>query len=102
MLGSRLRAEGDTYKLEEESVFPECSDAPCKSQNEHHSAHHQEEPDGVEAAEVCDGGDVGQDSLGAENTQQGIGCGLVLHREKVPATVSYPLRGHTAAEEARD
>lgn len=66
--GFILRAECDTYKLEKESVFPQSSNAPCKSQNEHHSSHHKEEPDRVEAAEISDRGDIGQNSLGAERT----------------------------------
>lgn len=50
-------------KLEKESVFPQSSNAPCKSQNEHHSSHHKEEPDRVEAAEISDRGDIGQNSF---------------------------------------
>lgn len=62
-------AEGrvcNTYKLEKEGVFPQCSDAPCKPQNEHHSSHHEEKPDWVKATEVGDGRDIGQDTLGEE------------------------------------
>lgn len=92
------RVECDTYKLEEERVFPESSNAPCKSQNEHHSSHHKEEPDRVKAAEIGDGRDVGQNSLGAEkNTEQGGGAGLVLQHGKITAVASAPPPGETAA-----
>jgi hypothetical protein len=53
----------DTYKLEKESVFPQCSNAPCKSQNEHYSSHNEEEPHWVKATKISDGRDVGQNSL---------------------------------------
>lgn len=55
--------ENGTYKLEKESVFSQSSDAPSKSQDEHHSSHHEEEPNRVKAAEIGDGRDVGQNSL---------------------------------------
>lgn len=64
---SQLQEENDSQehrkKLEEESVFPQCSDAACKPQNEHHSAHHEEEPHRVKAAEVGDGRDIGQNTF---------------------------------------
>lgn len=55
--------EYGTYKLEKESVFSQSSNAPSKSQDEHHSSHHEEEPNRVKAAEIGDGRDVGQNSL---------------------------------------
>ena len=55
--------EYDTYKLEKESVFSQSSNAPSKSQDEHHSSHHEDESNGVKAAEIGDGRDVGQNSL---------------------------------------
>lgn len=52
-----------TYKFEQERVFSKCANASGKSKDEHHSAHHQEEPHGVKTPKVCDGRDVGEDAL---------------------------------------
>lgn len=52
-----------TYKFEQEGVFSQSSNATGKAQDEHHAAHHQEEPDWVKATQVCDGGDVREDAL---------------------------------------
>lgn len=70
-LGPRPPAERDTHELEKERVFPQRSNAPCESQNEHHSSHHEEEPNRVKAAEIGDGRDVGQNSLGTEKQTTG-------------------------------
>lgn len=59
-----------TYKFEQERVFSQCSDAASESEDEHHAAHHQEEPDWVEAAQVRDGGDVGENTL--EEQSEGL------------------------------
>ncbi|CAF93698.1 unnamed protein product, partial [Tetraodon nigroviridis] len=40
------------------------SDAAGEAQHEHHPPDHHEEPDGVQAAQVGDGRQVGQDALG--------------------------------------
>lgn len=56
-----------THKFEQEGVFSQRADATGKSKDEHHTAHHQEEPDRVETAQVCDGGDVGEDTLGEQS-----------------------------------
>lgn len=63
---------GNTYKFEEKGVFPKCSNAPSKPQNEHHASHHEEEPDGVKATEVSDGRDVGEDTLGEKEKTRGV------------------------------
>lgn len=55
-----------TYKLEQERVFTQRSDASCKAQDEHDPSDHHEEPDWVQTAQVCDGRDVGQDALSEE------------------------------------
>ena len=52
-----------TYKFEQEWVFSQCSDATSESEDEHHTANHQEEPDRVETPQVGDGGDIGEDAL---------------------------------------
>lgn len=52
-----------TYKLEQEGVFPQRSDAAGEAQDEHHPPDDHEEPDRVQAAQVRDGRDVGQDAL---------------------------------------
>lgn len=52
-----------TYKLEQERVLPQRADATGEAQDEHHAAHHQEEPHRVETAEIRDGRDVGEDAL---------------------------------------
>lgn len=58
-----------TYKLEKEGVFSQSSNASCKSQNEHNSSYHEEEPNWIKASQVGDGGDVGQHSLGKKQCQ---------------------------------
>lgn len=63
-----------TYKLQEESVLPQGADAAGEAQDEHHPAHHHEEPDGVEAPQVCDGVDVGKDTLMDEEQRVQKGC----------------------------
>lgn len=57
------RSHRATYKLQQERVFTQRSDASCEAQDEHHPSNHHEEPDWVQTAQVCDGRDVGQDSL---------------------------------------
>lgn len=57
------RFDRTTYKFEQERVFSQRSDAAGEPEDEHHTAHHQEEPDGVKAAEVRDGRDVGENAL---------------------------------------
>ena len=52
-----------TYKFEQERVFSQRSDAPGESEDERHTAHHQEEPDWVKTPEVGDVRDVGEDTL---------------------------------------
>lgn len=52
-----------TYKFQQERVFSQCANATGKSKDEHHSAHHQEEPDWVKTPKVRDGWDVGEDAL---------------------------------------
>lgn len=44
-----------TYKFKQERVFSQRSDATSESEDEHHTTHHQEEPDGVKTPQVCDG-----------------------------------------------
>ena len=56
-----------THKFEQEGVFSQGADATGESEDEHHTADHQEEPDRVETAQVCDRGDVGQDTLGEQS-----------------------------------
>ena len=53
----------ETYKLKEEGVLPQSADTSRKAQNEHDASHHHEEPDWVQAPQVCDGRDVGQNTL---------------------------------------
>lgn len=53
----------ETYKFEQERVFSQRSDATSESEDEHHTTHHQEEPDWVKTPQVCDGWDVGEDAL---------------------------------------
>lgn len=45
----------ETYKFEQERVFSQRSDATSESEDEHHTTHHQEEPDWVKTPQVCDG-----------------------------------------------
>ena len=59
-----------TYKLEQEGVFPQRSDATGKAQDEHDPSRHQEEPDGVKAPQVCDGRDVGENTLERQRQRQ--------------------------------
>lgn len=58
-----------TYKLEQEGVLPQRTDATGEPQDEHHAAHHQEEPHRVKAPEVRDGRDVGEDALATKQPQ---------------------------------
>ena len=74
--------EYDTYKLEKESVFSQSSNAPSKSQDEHHSSHHEEEPNRIKAAEVGDGRDGGQNSLLDRHTTGHQEAGSVFQYEK--------------------
>lgn len=53
----------ETYKFEQERVFSQRSDATSESKDEHHTTHHQEEPDWIKTPQVCDGRDVGEDAL---------------------------------------
>lgn len=55
-----------TYKLEQERVFSQRSNATGKPKDEHDAAHHEEEPDRVEAPQVSDGRDVGENTLEAK------------------------------------
>ena len=59
-----------TYKLEQEGVLPQSANAAGESQDEHHPPHHQEQPHRVEAPQVCDGRDVGQDPLRRSTDEQ--------------------------------
>lgn len=52
-----------TYKLEQERVLPQRADATGEPQDEHHAAHHQEQPHRIKTPEVRDGRDVGEDAL---------------------------------------
>jgi len=52
-----------TYKLEQESVFPQGPDTACKTQDEHHPSHHQKQPHWVKSTQICDGGDIRENSL---------------------------------------
>lgn len=58
-----------TYELEEEGVFSQSSNASCKSQNEHDSSYHKEEPNWIKASQVSNRGDIGQHSLGKKQCQ---------------------------------
>lgn len=58
-----MRSYHGTYKLEQKRVFPEGSDAPSEAQDEHDPSDHHEEPDRVQAPQVCDGRDVGENTL---------------------------------------
>lgn len=57
------RFKGETYKFEQERVFTQRSDTTGEAKDEHHTTHHQEEPDWVKTAQVGDGWDVGEDPL---------------------------------------
>lgn len=59
-----------TYKLEQEGVLPQRADAAGEPQDEHHAAHHQEEPHRVETPEVRDGRDVGEDALATKQPME--------------------------------
>lgn len=52
------------YKFEQEGVLSEGADAARKAQDEHDPTDDDEEPHWVEASQVCDGWQVGQDALG--------------------------------------
>lgn len=56
--GSKAGCKGGTHKFEQECVLPERTDASGKSEDEHHPSYDNEEPDRVEAAQICDGGNV--------------------------------------------
>lgn len=60
-----------TYKFKQEGVLPQRSDAAGEAQDEHDPADHDEEPHGVEAPQVCDGRQVGQDALRERGRQGG-------------------------------
>lgn len=51
------------YKFKQEGVLSECSDAAGKTQDEHNASDDDEEPHGVEAPQVCDRGQVWQNTL---------------------------------------
>lgn len=53
-----------TYKFEQECVLSEGANAAGKAQDEHDPSDDDEEPHGVEASQVRDGWQVGQDALG--------------------------------------
>lgn len=59
----RYQVFDGTYKLKQKRVFSERSDASCKSKNEHDPPDHHEEPDRVQTPQVCDGRDVGENTL---------------------------------------
>lgn len=60
-----------TYKLEKKCVFPQCSNASSKAQNEHDPPDHHEKPDWVQTSKVCDGWEVGKNPLkGRDRAQQ--------------------------------
>lgn len=59
----RNMLDEETYKFEQEWVFSQRSNAASESEDEHHTTHHQEEPDWVKPSQVCDGRDVGEDTL---------------------------------------
>lgn len=62
--------EGQTYKFEQERVFSQRSNATSEPQDEHHTTHHQEEPDWVKTPQVCDGWDVRKDTLKEKESQK--------------------------------
>lgn len=48
-------SRGLAYKFKQEGVLSERSNAASKAEDEHDPSYDDEEPNGVEAAEVCDG-----------------------------------------------
>ena len=74
----RNKKKPRTYKFEKERILPQGSNASSKSQHEHHHSNHKEEPYGIKATQVCDGGQIGKHALGGD---QG-GSALRRKREK--------------------
>lgn len=63
-----------TYKLEQERVFPQCSNASCKAQDEHDSPNHHEEPHRIQPPQVCDGRNVGENPLEGRHRTRHTQC----------------------------
>lgn len=53
----------DTHKLKQKGILPEGPNTASKAQHRHDTAHHHEQPHGVEAPQVRQRGDVGQHAL---------------------------------------
>lgn len=66
--GRRLGSPADlgggyTHKLEQESVLPESPDAAGKAQHRHDASNHYKQPHRVEASQIGQRRDVGENTL---------------------------------------
>lgn len=62
-LGVCFKSWEVAHKFKQESVLSERSNTAGKAQDEHHPSHDDEEPHGVEASKICDGGQIWQYAL---------------------------------------
>lgn len=93
----RTDASSGTYKLQEKGVLPQCSNTPCKAQDEHDPPDHHEEPDWVQPPQVCDGRDVGQNPLRTETEPVRVSAGLNICQE---GQTSDSMEAHIGTEKA--